>query len=194
VAEAAHAAQAPGLPPALTSFIGRVTEVSKVTGLVAEYRLVTVTGPGGVGKTRLAEEVAVRVTQQFADGVVLVELASIREPGLVHEAVAQALGLRQAAGQELLGLIAGVLARRQLLLLLDNCEHALDAVAELCGALLAAADDVTVLATSREPIGIDGEARYRLGPLALPMTSDPAEITSSEAVLLFADRDQPVRA
>ena len=140
----------------------------EVAGLLGEYRLVTVTGPGGVGKTRLAGEVARRVAGRFADGVWLVELAAVQEPALVPAAVAVALEVHQPPGMSLVEALAGVLARQQLLLVLDNCEHVLAAVAELCGTLLPAADDVRVLATSREPVGIAGEARYRLPPLALP--------------------------
>ena len=157
-----------GLVPALTSFVGRESEVGKVAGLLEGCRLVTVTGPGGVGKTRLAGEVARRVAGRFADGVWLVELAAVQEPALVAAAVAVALQVHQPPGTSLVDALTGVLARRQLLLVLDNCEHLLDAVAELCGTLLPAADDVRVLATSREPLGLAGEARYRLPPLALP--------------------------
>jgi predicted ATPase len=147
---------------------------------------VTVTGPGGVGKTRLAGEVARRVAGRFADGVWLAELAGVSEPVLVSAAVAVALGVRQAPGMSALDSVAAVLARRQVLLVLDNCEHVLAAVAELCGALLPVADDARILATSREPVGVAGESRYRLAPLGLP--GDPARVGSSEAVTLFADR------
>jgi predicted ATPase/DNA-binding CsgD family transcriptional regulator len=174
-----------GLVPALTSFVGRESEVGKVAGMLGEYRLVTVTGPGGVGKSRLAGEVARRAAGRFADGVWLVELAAVQEPALVPAAVAVALEVHQPPGRSLGEALTGVLARRQLLLVLDNCEHLLDAVAELGGMLLAAADDVRVLATSREPLGLAGEARYRLPPLALPGPGDPA---GSEAVTLFTDR------
>ena len=157
--------------------------MDRVAGLLGEYRMVTVTGPGGVGKTRLAGEVARRVAGRFADGVWLVELAAVGEPALVPAAVA--LQVHQPPGTSVAEALIEVLARRQLLLVLDNCEHVASAVAELCGALLTAADDVRVLATSREPAGIAGEARYRLPALTLPEPGDPA---GSEAVALFADR------
>jgi predicted ATPase len=147
-----------GLTPALTSFVGRTGEVAEAAGLLRQYRLVTVTGPGGVGKTRLAGEVARQVAGRFADGVWLVELARVQEPALLEAAVATALGLRQAPGASILNSLIAVLARQQLLLVLDNCEHMLAAAAELCGTLLPAADDVRILATSREPIGVAGEA------------------------------------
>ena len=166
-------------PPALTSFVGRAGQVDEVAGLLDEYRLVTVTGPGGVGKTRLAGEVARRVAARFADGVWLVELAAVQEPALVPAAVAVALGVRQPPGMSIVQSLAKALARRQLLVALDNCEHVAEAVARLCGALLAAADDVRILATSREPVGIAGEARYRVPPLTLPGAPAPAEAAGS---------------
>jgi predicted ATPase len=177
-----------GFTSALTSFVGRAAQVDEVAGLLAEYRLVTVTGPGGVGKTRLAVEVARRVAGRFADGVWLVELAAVQEPALVPAAVAVVLGLRQPPGMSIVESLAEVLARQQLLLVLDNCEHVAGAAAELCGGLLPAADDVRVLATSREPVGVAGEARYRVPPLTLPELGGPAGDAGSEAVALFADR------
>jgi predicted ATPase len=141
-----------------------------------------------VGKTRLAAEVARRVAGRFADGVWLVELAAVQDRALVPAAVAGVLGAQQVPGMSVTQSLAGVLGRQQLLLVLDNCEHVLAAVAELCGGLLAAADDVRVLATSREPACIAGEARYRLPPLTLPQPGDPAGAGGSEAVALFTDR------
>ena len=172
-----------------TTFVGRTAEVSSVVGLLAQHRLVTVTGPGGVGKTRLADVVARTVADRFADGVWQAELASVVDPGSVAGAVADALGLRLGPGVT----SADVLGRRQLLLVLDSCEHVLDAAAGLCESLLAAADDVTVLATSREPLGVEGEARFRLRPLAVPVvTGATGQAVHADgdwaAVTLFADR------
>jgi predicted ATPase/DNA-binding CsgD family transcriptional regulator len=177
-----------GLMPALTSFVGRADDARKLDGLLDEYRLVTVTGPGGVGKTRLACEVARQAGARFADGVWLVELAAVPDPGLVPATVAAVLGVPQSPETPLTQTLAEVLSRRQLLLVLDNCEHVLDAAAELCGFLLPAADDVTVLATSREPIGVAGETRYRLGPLPVPEPGQTGHGLDSAAVQLFADR------
>jgi predicted ATPase/DNA-binding CsgD family transcriptional regulator len=187
-AEAAATGSVHGLVPGLTSFVGRADDVRKLAGLLGEYRLVTVTGPGGVGKTRLACEVAREATARFADGVWLVELAAVRDPALVPAAVAAVLGVPQSPDSSLGEALAGALSRRQLLLVLDNCEHVLDAAAELCGSVLPAADDVTVLATSREPLGIAGETRYRLGPLSLPGSGPGRLGPASAAVQLFSER------
>ena len=177
-----------GFPAALTSFVGRGQAVDEIAGQLGQYRLVTVTGPGGAGKTRLAGEVAKQVAGRFADGVWLAELAAVRDPAHVVAAVAAALGIRELSSTPAADALAHALARRQLLLVLDNCEHVIDAAAELCGRLLLGADDVRVLATSREPLQIAGEARYRLAPLTLPSPDNPADRDGSEAVALFADR------
>ena len=177
-----------GFPAALTSFVGRAGPVREVAGLLARHRLVTVTGPGGTGKTRLAAEVARRVAGRYADGAWLVELAPVQDPALVAAAVAAALGVREQPGIPAAEAVARVLARQQLLLVLDNCEHVIGAAAGLCAVLLAAADDVRILATSREPLAVAGEARYRLAALALPDLEDLAAAARAEAVALFADR------
>jgi predicted ATPase/class 3 adenylate cyclase/DNA-binding CsgD family transcriptional regulator len=177
-----------GLPVALTSFVGRGGPVREVAGLLEEHRLVTVTGPGGSGKTRLAGEVARRVAARFADGAWVVELAPVADPGQVAEVVAAGLGVREQPGLPIAGTLARVLARQQLLLVLDNCEHVIGAAAGLCAELVAACDDLRVLATSREGLRVAGEARYRLGPLVLPDLDDLADAARAEAVVLFADR------
>jgi non-specific serine/threonine protein kinase len=184
-----------GFPAALTSFVGRAGALREVAGLLGECRLVTVTGPGGVGKTRLAGQVAREVAGRFADGAWLAELAPVRDPAQVAAVVAAALGIREQPGVPAAAAVARVLARQQLLLVLDNCEHVIGAAAELCAGLLAACDDVRVLATSREPLAVAGEARYRLGPLTLPdPDGDGAGGAGSEAVVLFADRARRVYA
>ncbi len=183
-----------GFPAALTSFVGRAGVVDEVADLLDQYRLVTVTGPGGVGKTRLADEVARQVADSFADGVWLAELAAVRDPAQVAAAVAAALGIRELPSAAAADALAHALTRRQLLLVLDNCEQVIGAAAELCGRLLIGADEVRVLATSREPLQIAGEARYRLAPLTLPDPDKPADFLASEAVALFADRARRVDA
>jgi predicted ATPase/transcriptional regulator with XRE-family HTH domain len=190
-ADAAPLAAAGGLrgfPAALTSFIGREAAMGQVAGLLEENRLVTVTGPGGSGKTRLAGEVARQVAGRFADGVWLVELARVQDAAQVPAVAAVALGVREQPGLTAAGALARALARQQLLLVLDNCEHVIGAAAALCAGLLTACDDVRILATSREPLRVAGEARYRLAPLALPDPDDLADAAGAEAVALFADR------
>jgi non-specific serine/threonine protein kinase len=183
VAEGVH-----GFPVALTSFVGRAQPVAEISGRLSQCRLVTVTGPGGAGKTRLAGEVARRVAGRFADGVWLAELAAVQDPAELTAAVAAALGIRDLPAVAPADALAGALTRRQLLLVLDNCEQVIGAAAELCGRLLLGADDVRVLATSREPLRIAGEARYRLEPLTLPDPDSPFAAPECEAVTLFADR------
>ena len=183
---AALAAGVHGFPVVLTSFVGREQAVREVAGLPEGYRLVTVTGPGGVGKTRLAGAVARRVAARFADGAWLAELAPVRDPAQV--AVAVALGVRQQPGVSAAVAVARVLARRQLLLVLDNCEHVIGAAAELCAGLLQGCDDIRILATSREPLRIEGEAAYRLAPLPVPSPGDADDMAQAGAVALFTDR------
>jgi len=178
-----------GFPAVLTSFVGRAGAVREVAGLLGEYRLVTVTGPGGVGKTRLASAVAGQAAARFADGAWLAELAPVRDRAQVAAAVAVALGAREQPGVPAAEAAARVLARQQLLLVLDNCEHVIGAAAELCGGLLQACDDIRILATSREPLRIAGEAVYRLAPLPVPGRGDAGDdVAGAGAVVLFADR------
>jgi non-specific serine/threonine protein kinase len=193
-AAAAAAGGVHGFPAELTSFIGRARSAREVAGLLEEHRLVTVTGPGGVGKTRLAGQVARAAAGRFADGVWLAELASAGDAAQVAGVVAAALGVREQAGVPAAEALVRVLGRQQLLLVLDNCEHLISGAAELCAGLLTACDDVRVLATSREPLAVAGEARYRLGPLSLPGGDARGEEGGSEAVALFTDRARRVNA
>jgi predicted ATPase/DNA-binding SARP family transcriptional activator len=194
---AAPPAPAPAAPPRqLTSFVGRARELAEVAGLLQSAPLVTLTGPGGVGKTRLALEVAGRAAGAWPDGVGFVDLAPVGDPGLVPQAVAAALGLREMPGRSLLDTLAGALGPRRVLLLLDNCEHLVEACAWLADALLRAGPGVRVLATSREPLGVAGEATYRVPSLAVPDADHPlppAQLAQGEAVRLFAARAAAVR-
>jgi len=169
----------------LTSLVGRADDAAELTRVLDSYRLVTVTGPGGVGKTRLAAEVARRVADRFPDGVWLVELSTVTDPVQVPTEVMSALGVPQDPGRPPLEVLAEVLAPRRLLLVLDNCEHVLSAVAGLCGVLLGSADEVRVLATSREQFGMSGEARYLLAPLELPDSGEPEAVSKSAAALFI---------
>ena len=189
--ERSRAAGLHGFPVVLSSFVGRAEAVNDLAGLLDQYRLVTITGPGGAGKTRLAGQVAQLLAGRFGDGAWLAELATVRDPAEVSAAVAAALGVRMLAEEGAAGVLARVLARQQLLLVLDNCEHLIGAAAALCGLLLPACDELRILATSREPLRVAGEARYRLASLSLPdpaKAADGHEIETSEAVALFAER------
>jgi non-specific serine/threonine protein kinase len=179
------------LPAELTSFVDRRDELAEVRRLLAESRLVTLTGIGGVGKTRLALRVAAGLRRAFRDGVWLLELDQLREEALVAQAIAGALGLQDRAGYAPAETLAGYLAGRQLLLVLDNCEHVVDAVAKLADQLLRAASGLRVLATSRESLNIDGEMVLPVPPLAAPDAGQPltaAELGLFPAVRLFAER------
>lgn len=180
--------EAPGLPRPATSFVGRSRETADLVRLLGQHRLVTVTGPGGVGKSRLAVEVARRAADQFPDGVRFVELGTAADEAQVLARVADACGAAGPEGQRTPGVIARAVASRRILLLLDNCEQVLSPAAELCGFLLAAAGELRILATSREQLWVRGEARYRLRPLELPGTGETGEATRSDAVDLFIER------
>jgi DNA-binding SARP family transcriptional activator len=183
------------LPVRLTSFVGREDELAGLGKLLGEARLVTLTGPGGAGKTRLAVEFAAGAVDRFGDGVWLADLAGIADPGLVGAQVMEVLGVRQTGGVPVLEALAYRLRSAELLLVLDNCEHLIDACAGLAAALLAGAPGLRVLATSREPLGVPGEAICPVPPLALPAgDAGPADVAAAPAVRLFADRASAARA
>jgi predicted ATPase/class 3 adenylate cyclase/DNA-binding CsgD family transcriptional regulator len=172
-----------GLPPQLTSFVGRKAQMAELSQIVAENRLVTLTGPGGAGKTRLAVQVAGQIAADFRDGAQYVDLAPIADPDLVPATTARTLGLTDVPGRSATDTLLRFIADRQMLLVLDNCEHVLDATAALVGAMLQACPGVTVLTTSREPIGMTGEVIWRVASLSI----------TDEAVELFNDRARLVR-
>jgi predicted ATPase/DNA-binding SARP family transcriptional activator len=190
------------LPAPLTSFIGRDDDLTRIGTLLTTGRLVTVLGPGGAGKTRLALEAARRHRHEYRDGAWLIDLASVTEPAKIATAVRAGIGLRGDAmldarkrveGDEL-DVLAGELGGRESLLLVDNCEHLIDAVAHLVAALLARCPGLRVLATSREPLAVDGEALVPLAPLALPDLDDSVEQARRAAsVRLFTERAAAVR-
>src|ERR1700744_3453554 len=155
------------LPVQLTSFVGRDEELPKLRGLLAENRLVTLTGAGGVGKTRLSIQVAAGMDGEFSDGMWLVDLAPITDPGLVAVTVARALGLPDQPGRSMMDTVLRFVRDRRMLVVLDNCEHLLDASAELVVAVLGGAARLTLLATSREAIGAAGEVSWRVPSLSL---------------------------
>jgi predicted ATPase/DNA-binding CsgD family transcriptional regulator len=175
------------LPQQLTSLIGREPIVGELAELVRSNRLVTLTGVGGVGKSRLALEVGAEVAAEFADGVWMIELASVGDPASVTAAFATVLGITPQGDTPLVDTVADTLRGRQLLLVVDNCEHLLTAVGPTLAAILASSQSVTILATSREILGLDGEAAFTVTPLAI----EGGE--SSDAVTLFVDRARAVR-
>ena len=184
------------LPVLLTPTVGRDEELAAVADLLSTTQLLTLTGVGGVGKTRLAVEVARAAEADYADGVWLVELAALAEPALVPQTVAKVFGIAEQPGRTMIETLAGALQTRQILLVLDNCEHLLDGCAALVERLLTACDGPRVLATSREPLGMDGELIWRVPPLAVPEPSaatSNADLTDYGAVRLFTDRARLVQ-
>jgi predicted ATPase/DNA-binding XRE family transcriptional regulator len=184
------------LPAALTSFIGRELEKDELARLLAVTRLLTLTGVGGCGKTRLALEVCRLVYDTYPDGVWLVELASITDPALIPQAVATAVGVRETPAQSLLTTLSTTLEPRQTLLVLDNCEHLLDACAHLANTLLLACPRLQILATSREALGVAGEVSRRVPSLQVPPPESPptAEAVGRyAAVQLFVERARAVQ-
>lgn len=183
------------LPLELSSFVGREREIAEVKRLLSERRLLTLCGPGGAGKTRLALAVAQDVVEGFEDGVWWVELASISEPDLVPAAVAQALGLREAQDLSPIEALVEHLAPRRTLVVLDNCEHLVEGCAALADTLLRACPDLEILATSREPLRISGECSWPVPSLSLPDSRERllfAELMRYEAVGLFVERAKAV--
>jgi predicted ATPase/DNA-binding CsgD family transcriptional regulator len=180
-----------GLPTELTSFVGRRQELREVKRLLTTTRLLTLTGSGGAGKTRLALRAAAEMSRGFPDGAWLVSLASIHDPMLVTQAVFSALGLQDRSAGWSLSTLAEHLADKRLLLVLDNCEHLLDACAILATTLLKAGPEVRLLATSREALGVAGEVRTVVPPLSLPSGEDEVSVQrllGSDAVCLLSER------
>jgi len=159
------------LPVETDEFVGRTTELRRIDALLHDARLVTLVGPGGVGKTRIVLRAADAAAHRYADGVRLVELSALRDPELLPHTIARRLGLAEQAPASQLDALLAYLAERRLLLILDTCEHLIDAVAELVEAILAAAPQVTVLTSSREPLDVVGETTYPIYPL--PVTRRP---------------------
>lgn len=181
-------AAAHNVPEQGTLFVDRRTEVVELAALVSAGRLVSILGPGGVGKTRLATEAVPLLVPSFSDGVWLIELASLRNGEAVALEVATALGVRAEAERSVVETLADALSGKRLLLVLDNCEHVLSAILDLVHGLLASCAGVHVLATSREPLGLREERRFALMPLAVPATADAVHGEDADAVALFADR------
>jgi predicted ATPase/DNA-binding CsgD family transcriptional regulator len=180
---AANSVAAQDFPVQLTSFVGRAAQINEVHGLLADNRLVTLTGAGGVGKTRLAVQVATQIAGEFSGGVWYVDLAPITHPDLVPVTLARVLGLPDQPGRSTMDTLLRFLNDRRALVVLDNCEHLLDATAALVVGLAEACPGLTLLTTSREPIGVGGEVTWRVPSLSL----------ADEAIELFSDRARRVR-
>ncbi|MEE8498723.1 MAG: adenylate/guanylate cyclase domain-containing protein [Acidimicrobiia bacterium] len=179
------------LPIELTSFVGREVDVGQVAGLLNDARLVTLTGVGGVGKTRIALQVAAGVTDDYRDGVWLVELGALSDPELIPKQVAVAMGVQEQADRPMAATLLEVASRKEVLLVLDNCEHLIDGVAALADQLLRSCPGVRLLATSREPLGVSGETVWTLPPMPLPAVGidpDPDLLGAIESMGLFIDR------
>lgn len=179
------------LPEQLTNFVGREHELALIGAFIEKSRLVTLTGSGGCGKTRLALQVAADVLEDFPDGVWLVEFAGVREASLVPSVVSSTLGVREVQGQEVERTITNDLRQKRMLLVLDNCEHLVEACANFASRLLKSCPGVRVFATSREHLGIEGELTFRVPSLSLPEIGGietPDSLSQYEAVRLFIER------
>jgi non-specific serine/threonine protein kinase len=195
----ASAAEWPGhnLPGTLTSFVGRDEAIAELTALLTSTRLLTLTGAGGCGKTRLAIELARLMIDRFRNGIWMADLAPLSEPASIAQAVAGLFDVRQEADRPLAISIATALRHQHTLLILDNCEHAIEACAALAQTLLDAAPQLTILATSREPLLIAGEAVRRVPPLSMPDEADgaggpPEGLVRHGAIRLFLERARAV--
>ena len=184
------------LPHQVSTFIGREREIGEIEALLAKARLVTLTGAGGSGKTRLSLQVAAEMLEQFSDGAWFVELAGLSDRELVARTVATVLGLQESPGQPIVETIKEHVGTKRLLLVLDNCEHVLDASAAIVDSVIQHCPHVRVLASSREALGLAGEQVYRVPSLSLPdrkRTPTPEALSQFEAVKLFIDRALLVR-
>src|SRR5258705_9584735 len=185
------------LPHQLTSFVGREQEIAQLNELIATNRLVTLTGAGGAGKTRLAIEVASRLVVAFPDGVWLVDLAALSDPELVPKAVAQAFALNEQPTRALIETLSAYLASKKLLLVLDNAEHLLEGCVQFVDFILRHSPDVAMLVTSCERLAITGELTYRVPSLTVPGASEtltPETVSRYEGVRLFVERAKLSRA
>ncbi len=183
------------LPAEPNSFVGRERDIDELCAFLDTTRAVTLCGTGGIGKTRLALRVVASLSDEFPDGVWLVELADLLQPDLLAFRVAATIGITEEIGRPLLETLAEALRPRRLLLVLDNCEHMIEASALLCQRLLASSPGLRVVATSREPLRVPAETVWRVPPLSIPLSDTPApgELDSYEAIRLFVERAAAVR-
>jgi predicted ATPase/DNA-binding CsgD family transcriptional regulator len=179
------------LPAETTEFVGRTTELRQIDGLLGDARLVTLVGPGGVGKTRIVVRAADAAASRYADGICWVELSVLRDPELLPHTIARRLGLAEQALASQRDALLAHLSDRRLLLVLDTCEHLIDAVAELVEAILLAAPQVTVLTSSREPLDVDGETTFPVRPLPVVQPEGPGEEPHPFGVTDFQSGGEP---
>jgi predicted ATPase len=183
------------LPAEPNSFIGRERDLTELALLLGDVRALTLCGPGGIGKTRLALRLACDLVPDFPDGAWLVELADTADPDLIPRRIATALGIREEPDQPMLDTLATALRGRRLLLILDTCEHIVDGCAELVHQLLASCPQLRMITTSREPLRVRGETVWRVPPLSLPAHPlSLADLPRHEALRLFAERASAARA
>jgi predicted ATPase/class 3 adenylate cyclase len=185
------------LPAQMTSFVGREKEMAQIQHLLAEHRLVTLTGSGGTGKTRLALRLAADVLDQFQDGVWFIELAPLSQPDLIGQTILSFFGIGEQGGKTALQALADYLREKKSLLVLDNCEHLIAACAELAETLLRSCPDLRILATSREALRIEGEKPWQVPPLSFPgpgLSVDIENLSQYAAIQLFVDRALQVRS
>jgi predicted ATPase/class 3 adenylate cyclase len=189
------ATMAGNLPAHVSSFIGRTREMADIRSMLPETRLLTLTGPGGTGKSRLSLQIASDIQAQYEHGAWLVQLATVTDPTMVVETVAGIFDLSGQTPQQTHDILFDYLREKELLLILDNCEHLIRATAQLAADLIAACPELTILASSREGLGVYGETTYHLPTLSLPEEglSDAAAINQSEAVQLFVERARTVQ-
>jgi predicted ATPase/class 3 adenylate cyclase len=189
VAAAGH-----NLPAERTRFVGRETELAQLAQMLAEHQLVTVVGPGGVGKTRTTLQVAARTRLSYPDGVWLANLGSVVDPELIPSVVAASVGVEERSPRPIRESLLDRLSGSQLLLVLDNCEQVLDAAATLADEIIGSSPAVTILASSREPLGVPGEVVLQLSPLPLPEAGGLDALLDSDAVRLFVERARAARS
>src|SRR6266851_3452574 len=178
----------------LTAFVGRARELAELLTLAPKTRALTLCGAGGIGKSRLALRLLADLAPGFADGAWFVELADLRQPDLVPARIAAVLGLVEEPGRPQLATLADAIRHRELLIVLDTCEHLIDACAQVCQQLLAGAPGLRVITTSREPLRVAAETVWQVPPLSLPGPgADPPTVAASDAIRLFAERAAAVK-